>query len=140
MADPRNATAPTDHLRHDRQSQGASLREARLGGVPGRGTLQVLRDGSGARVSVEGTWRALDAEAPIGPILGAAADGDPVRFEGTIDDTTRPDPQPVEVEVQISSHGVYRFDTRSELGDVAAGERRRIFNFEPVREEAREDV
>lgn len=130
----------TYHLGRDQQSQGASLREARLGGVPGRGTLQVLRDGSGARVSVEGTWRPDAADVPLGPILGAAADGEPVRFEGAIDDTSRPDPEPIEVDVEISSHGVYRFDTRSELGDVAAGEQRHIFNFEPVDEETRQGV
>ena len=127
--------APTERLGRDRQSQGASLREARLGGVPGRGTLQVLRDGSGAHVSIEGTWRPVDEDAPLGALLGAAADGEPVRFEGTIDDTTRPDPEPIEVDVEIRSHGVYRFETLSELGDVAAGERRHIFNFEPVGEE-----
>lgn len=140
MAGTARDTAPTDHLRHDRQSQGASLREARLGGVPGRGTLQILRDGGGARVSVEGTWRPKDAEAPLGPILGAAADGEAVRFEGTIDDTTRPEAEPVEVDVEISSHGVYRFATRSELGDVDAGEQRHVFNFEPVGEEGRQGL
>lgn len=132
--------APTERLGHDQQSQGASLREARLGGIAGRGTLQVLRNGSGARVSVEGTWRPADEDAPLGPLLHAAADGETVRFEGTIDDTTRPDPEPVDVEVQIRSHGVYRFETRSELGDVAAGEHRHVFNFEPVREEVRQGV
>lgn len=128
--------APIDRLGQDQQSQGASVREARLAGVPGRGALQVLRDGSGARVSVEGTWRPMDADAPLGPLLGAAADGEPVRFEGVVDDTTRSDPEPIEVDVQISSHGVYRFETRSELGDVSAGEQRHIFNFEPTRDEA----
>lgn len=124
--------APTDHLTQDHQSQGASLRPARLAGIDGHGTLQVLRDGAGAEVSVEGTWRPADPDAPVGPLLRAADQGETVRFEGSLDDTTVRDAEPVEVDVRVSSHGIYTFEQEADVGDVDAGETRRIFNFAPV--------
>lgn len=124
--------APIEHLGQGGQSQGASLRPARLGGVAGQGTLQVLRDGAGAKVSIEGTWRPDVDEAQIGRLLSAADEGAPVRFEGPIDDTTRSEPDPIEVEVKITSHGAYDYDADPSEGDVGTGERRHIFNFEPV--------
>ncbi len=126
--------APLEHLQHDQQSQGASLRPARLAGIAGHGTLQVLRDASGSRVSIEGSWRPDDPDASIGALLRAAADGELVRFEGPLDDAAQSDGEQVEVEVAIRSHGLYRFQTDAQVGYVRAGEERRIFNFEPAQE------
>lgn len=131
-------TAPgTDRLGRGGPAQGASLREAQLGGVPGRGTLQILRDGSGAYVSTEGTWRPRDADAPVDELVRVADQGGTVRFEGVLDDPRRTKAETVSVDVAIRSHGRYRYETASELeGDgVAAGEQRHVFNFEPVEDE-----
>lgn len=130
------APAPAERLKQGGQSQGASLRPARLGGVAGQGTLQILRDGAGAAVSIEGTWRPDADQAQIGRLLSAADESATVRFEGPIDDTTRSEPEPVEVEVKITSHGAYDYGAGSDEGDVGNGERRHIFNFEPVEADA----
>ena len=127
----------TERLGRSGASQGASLREARLGGVDGLGTLQILRDGSGAYVSTEGTWRPRDASAELDALTHAAERGGTVRFEGVLDDPRKPQAEPVTVDVAIRSHGRYRYESDSDLdGDaVAAGEQRDVFNFEPVDDE-----
>ena len=124
----------TDRLGRSAPNQGASLREARLGGVDGVGTLQILRDGSGQYVSTEGTWRPRDEGADVGELANAAEHGGTVRFEGVLDDPRKPEAERVTLDVAIRSHGRYRYETNSDLdGDpVVAGEQRDVFNFEPV--------
>jgi hypothetical protein len=127
----------TDRLGRSGPPQGATLREARLGGVDGVGTLQILRDGSGAYVSTEGTWRPSREDADLEKLANAAERGDTVRFEGVLDDPSKPEAEQVTVDVAIRSHGRYRYESDSDLdGDpVEAGEKRDVFNFEPVDDE-----
>ena len=102
----------------------ASMGEARLGGIPGSGTLQVARSGQGEVLDVLGTWRLnQDTQSRDTSRLVAAYDaGETLWYEGKVDDPARPGNKHIKAEVRISSISTYTYDS---------GEERTLFNFKP---------
>lgn len=116
-----------DRMSPDTRRQGARSGDARLAGVPGVGTMQVIRDREGAMLRVEGTWRAQDEGTDAGPIEAVLAAGEPLRYEGRMDDPKHPDRERCAIEVDVTSHSVYTWDARPEDD----GRRLPLYNVRP---------
>lgn len=99
-----------------------STGDAALGGLPGQGTLQVVRGQAGEVVEVLGTWRLADAEEgrDTGHLARALETGEPVPYRGRLDDPGHPDRTEIAVEVKITAVRTYEFDQQQYAGENAA--------------------
>ncbi|HEX7021572.1 MAG TPA: hypothetical protein VF171_01865 [Trueperaceae bacterium] len=106
---------------------------SKLGGIPGMGTLQVVRSQKGEVLEVTGTWHlpAGQEEQNVGVLRRAQENDEALTYEGKLDDPARPNTDRVELEVRLSSVGIYRVAPASSEG-AQAGHRLEIFNFKPV--------
>jgi hypothetical protein len=103
-----------ERLRKESVTQGAATAEARLAGLPGRGTLQVWRGQNNDVIDILGTWRREVADEEVSVIREALRNEPPVVYEGVVDDPARPDGQEVRTEVIVSSIGSYRLEADEE--------------------------
>lgn len=127
-----NAQSPTNDLNTRQLSeqgimQGAHMAEATLAGVPGRGTIQVIRGRRLDRIDVQGTWRPNDEDTDLSPVQKAVDAGEPMRFEGRMDDPAHPDRTTVEGDFVVSSFGDYAYDATLTPGQH--GPTLRVFNL-----------
>lgn len=99
-----------------------STGSATLGGLPGQGTLQVVRGQAGEVVEVLGTWRLADADEDrdTGHLARALETGEPVSYRGRFDDPEHPDKTEVEAQVKITAIQAYDFDQQQYAGENAA--------------------
>ena len=118
-----------DDLKIDELEHGTKVGEASLAGMPGTGTVQVVRNQDGDVLEVKGTWHA-DVETDVAGIERSAEAGEPLRYEGRLYDPIHPDRDHIAVDVMITSYGAYEFDAR--LPEGGEGAVRTIFNFDPV--------
>ena len=90
----------------------AATGPAELGGVAGRGTLQVVRGAQGEVTDVTGTWHLEIGKAgsDLDALEAAYEQGDPVVYSGKLDDPGDPERLEVELKVLISSIGHYTMD------------------------------
>ena len=116
-----------ERIAPDEATQGAKVGQARLEGVAGIGTLQVMRDREGHVLHVEGTWRPEDDGVDATAIDSALAAGRALRYEGRLDDPSHPDRERCDVEVVLTSRSEYRWDAREEDD----GQTLPLFNFRP---------
>jgi hypothetical protein len=95
-----------DEIRND-----ASTGEAKLGGIPGQGTLQVVRGQEKEVLEVLGTWRLSDDQAglDISSLERAFEAGETVSYQGKLDDPEYPDRNEVEADVKITSVQLYEW-------------------------------
>ena len=103
-----------------------------LAGIRGNGTMQVLRDRHDGVAEVAGTWRPLDPDTDLADLQRSVEGDEPVRFEGRLQDSARPDRDEVVARVVIRSYGDYVFDAAPEEGEP--GTTLRVFNLRPVDE------
>lgn len=133
---PRRDAAPDDldveRIAPDETAQGAEVGEARLAGVNGIGTLQVVRDREGEALRIEGTWRPFDESTDAAAIEASISDGSPLRYEGKLDDPSHPEQDHCDVEVVITSRSEYTWDAR----DESDGRTLPLYNFRPREGEA----
>lgn len=107
---------------------GAEMGDSSLNGIPGLGTLQVVRDRNGRQLHLEGTWRPHDGDTDVSELDRSVDAGSPIRFEGRLHDPAAPDRNRCEVDVRITSRSVYTYDAREEDD----GRTLPLFNFEPI--------
>jgi hypothetical protein len=103
-----------ERLRKESVTQGAATAEARLAGLPGRGTLQVWRGQNNDVIDILGTWRQEVADEDVSAIGKALRNETPLMYEGVLDDPARADEQEVRTEVVVSSIGSYRLEVDEE--------------------------
>jgi hypothetical protein len=103
-----------ERLRKQAVTQGAATADARLAGLPGRGTLQVWRGQNNDVIDVLGTWRREAADDDLRGIREALRNESPLVYEGVVDDPARADGQEVRTEVVVSSMGSYRLGVNDE--------------------------
>jgi hypothetical protein len=95
-------------LREESVSKGASTGDARLAGLPGRGTLQVWRGQNHDVIRILGTWRQEEGGEALGTLREALDETRPVVYEGYLDDPAQAETHRVRAEVIVSSIGTYR--------------------------------
>lgn len=140
---PQNATPAneidTDRLGNEAVATGASMGTARLGGLEGVGTLQVVRGNELEVVEIRGTWRSTDDDASDDGVLArlceAAASGGTVQYQGPLVDPDG-DRDRATVDVEFTSTNRYGFMPADDSKGETEGPSRRIFNFRPVGGEA----
>lgn len=115
----------TDHEKINDPSTG----EATLGGLPGQGTLQVVREQNGEVMEVLGTWRLSDEQESLDTshLEKAYQANEAVSYHGRLDDPEHPDKTEVEVQVRITSIQAYEFDQQQYEGDNAT--EKTLYNF-----------
>lgn len=98
-----------------------STGKAKLGGIPGQGTLQVVRGQEKEILEVLGTWRLLDDQAGLdtSSLERAFEEGEPIPYQGKLDDPEYPDRNEVEVAVKITSVQTYEFNQLQYGGENA---------------------
>lgn len=99
----------------------ASTGNAKLGGIPGQGTLQVVRGQNKEILEVLGTWLLADDQAGLdtSSLERAFEAGEPVSYQGKLDDPEYPDQNKVEAKVKITSVQPYEFDQQQYEGENA---------------------
>ena len=107
--------------------------DASLGGIPGTGTLQVVRNQNGSLIEVTGSWRANEG-IDVGKLEQAAEEGAPLRYEGRFYDPFDRDRDRIVTDVVVSSYGTYRFDARIPDEAEQEGPVQTVFNFKPTEE------
>ncbi len=107
----------------------ASTSAAKLGGIPGLGTLQVVRAQSGEVLEVLGTWLLADEQEDVDTsrLERAFEANERVSYEGKLDDPQRPEQNEVELEVRITSVQNYTFDQQQYQGENAT--EKRLYSF-----------
>ena len=134
--EPRRDAGPDDldveRIAPDEATQGAEVGEARLAGVTGIGTLQVVRGREGDVLRIEGTWRPFDESTDASAIESAISGGSTVRYEGKLDDPSHPEQDRCDVEVVLTSRSEYTWDARAE----SDGRTLPLYNFRPREGEA----
>jgi len=105
-----------DEIRND-----ASTGTATLGGIPGRGTLQVVRGQEKEVLEVLGTWLLSDNQAGLdtSSLERAFEAGESVSYQGKLDDPEYPDRNEVEAKVKITSVQPYEFNQQQYEGEDA---------------------
>lgn len=103
-------TLRTGRLRQDAPNHGATMGPARLGGVPGIGTLQVVRGQRDEVLEVLGTWRPDRPDREVGSLEEAARLGTQLEYDGHYDDPGDGRRDHVTARVTVSSWGTYAFD------------------------------
>ncbi|MEX2534297.1 MAG: hypothetical protein WD273_01750 [Trueperaceae bacterium] len=96
------------NLRKEALSQGASTGDAKLAGLPGKGTLQVWRGQREDVLRIVGTWRLEDDSGRLGKVREALADSKAVVYDGVLDDPAQADKKRVRAEVYVTSIGSYQ--------------------------------
>lgn len=126
MAAP-NAGAP----RIDATQNETTPKEAELDGIPGTGTLQVMRGQNGSPMSVSGTWRLSwkDGDHDLATLLEAFEADRPVRYHGVVQDASG-EHRTVTTQVRLSSVGRYQYDSAASGREQPT--ERHLFNFKPV--------
>lgn len=123
----------TSRLGDEATATGAPMEKARLGGVDGLGTIQVVRGRNDELLEIRGTWRPSDDSAQddgvLSQLCSAAESGDAVQYQGPVVDPERGISRAT-VDVTFTSTSRYTFN--DEDGVREAGPSRRIFNFTPV--------
>ena len=122
-----------DNLRDDiasadsNETPTAKMEPSTLGGVPGIGTLQVVRgQRRGDVLEVLGTWRLKDdEEGDVGALEAALESGETVTYKGKLDDPEEPERYEIEVEVKVLSIETYTYE--GEEGE--AGPERTLYNY-----------
>ncbi|CAN5739981.1 hypothetical protein BH24DEI2_BH24DEI2_13440 [soil metagenome] len=128
-----------DDLSDDAVTPRAETGPAELGGVKGRGTLQVVRGAQGEVTEVSGTWHLAAGQAggDLRALEDAHEQGSPVVYEGRLDDHSDPERTEINIQVLISSIGHYTLDAPRDgktPEDRAAEPELRFFNFHPQEE------
>ena len=114
----------------DQETPQAKMGDATLGGVSGKGTLQIVRGPRADKIlDIVGTWRLADEDAgsDVSEIHKAHEEGRMVRYTGRLDDPDYPNIKEVDTEVRITSIGTYH-TTPQEGGDE--GEERTFYNYD----------
>lgn len=127
-ADVTGSEVRTADIAPEATATGAEMGEARLAGIGGLGTLQVVRDGNGRRIHLEGTWRPYDEGTDVSSLDANVDARSPVRYEGKLHDPSDPQRDTCSVDVVITSRGDYSYDAR----DEDDGRTLAVFNFRPV--------
>ncbi len=134
-----------DDLSAGEAAPNAETGPAELGGVAGRGTLQVVRGAQGEVTEVTGTWHLEIGKAggDLSALEQAYEQGSPVVYAGRLDDPGDERGE-VKTNVLISSVGHYKMnapqgDERRDE-DGAAVPELRFFNFQPQEEWAGADT
>ena len=107
-----------DNLHDDIASAGfnetpiAKMEPSTLGGVPGIGTLQVVRgQRRGDILEVLGTWRLEDdEERDVSALHEKLESSETVTYKGKLDDPDEPGRDEIEVEVNILSIETYTYE------------------------------
>ncbi|MEX2542261.1 MAG: hypothetical protein WD314_10655 [Trueperaceae bacterium] len=102
------------NLQKDAVTQGAETGEARLAGLPGRGTLQVWRGRRHDVIRILGTWRRQQNSDDLATLREAMESAQPIIYEGFLDDPANVDRQEVRAEVVVSSISSYQLGGRGE--------------------------
>lgn len=125
--------AKHEDLRTNPTPTEATQQDAHLAGVPGTGTLRVMRGQNGSVMSLTGTWRLRwdDGQRDLDALLQAYREGRPVTYEGPVHDAQGED-RTERLEVNLSSVAEYAFDVDAPADDAQAAPRRTLFNFRPV--------
>lgn len=124
---------PNDQqVRTDPTPQEAPMARAELAGIPGTGTLKVMRGQEGSTLDVRGTWRLSDDDEArdVEALRRAHRDGTPITFHGTLADPAHPERETVTLQVRISSASTYAYDEA--MPRDRRGESYEVFNFEPA--------
>lgn len=120
----------TDRLGEDVVTRGAEAGVSHLAGIPGHGTMQVVRGQRQEAIEVCGTWRPDDEETDLTALENAEKAEEPVRFEGRLDDPADADRTEVAASCRITSSSEYTFDAT--LPDDDTGPTLRVFNLRPI--------
>ncbi len=106
----------------------AKMEPSTLGGVPGVGTLQVVRgQRRGDILEVLGTWRLKeDDEQDVSELKERLESGKTVTYKGKLDDPDEPEKDEIEVEVKILSIETYTYEGEEEDD---AGPERTLYNY-----------
>ena len=109
----------------------ASQDQASLAGIPGFGTLQVVRGHNGETLEVIGTWRLIDdQEGTSTERLNRACEaGETVVYEGKFDDPAHPEKSHIKTDVRITSVRNYAFDQKEYAGENAT--EKTLYGFTP---------
>lgn len=112
----------------DEKLNDASTEMAKLGGIPGRGTLQVVRAQSGEVLEVLGTWLlADDRDVDTSRLERAFEANERVTYQGKLDDPEHPEQNEIELEVRITSVQDYTFDQQQYREENAT--KKRLYSF-----------
>ncbi len=111
-----NALNKDDEILND-----ASTDKAKLGGILGQGTLQVVRGQEKEILEVLGTWLLSDVQAGLdtSSLDKAFEAGESVSYQGKLDDPEYPDQNVVEAKVKITSVQPYEFNQQEYEGENA---------------------
>ena len=125
-----------DDLSAGEAAPSAETGPAELGGVPGRGTLQVVRGQQDEVTDVTGTWHLEIGQAggDLQALEQAYEQGTPVVYSGRLDDPGDSERTEIKTNVLISSIGHYTMDAPRDgetAEDRAAVPELRFFNFQP---------
>ena len=130
-----NNQVDTEVLVKEATSTGAAVGNARLGGIEGIGTLQVVRGRDFEVMEIRGTWRAKDDEARDDGVLArlyeAATSGGTAQYQGPLVDPDG-DRDRATVDVEFTSTNRYTYLPEDDRSGDGEGPSRRIFNFRPA--------
>lgn len=107
----------------------ASTGKAKLGGIQGQGTLQVVRGQNKEVLEILGTWLLSDDQADLdtSSLERAFEAGESVSYHGKLDDPEYPDRNEVEAKVKIASIQSYEFNQQKYEGENAT--EKVLYNF-----------
>ena len=114
----------------DQETPQAKMGDATLGGVAGKGTLQIVRGPRADKIlDVVGTWRLSDEDArsDVSEIHKAHEEGRMVRYSGRLDDPEYPNIKEVDTEVRITSIQTYNYTPQEGREE---GEERTLYNYD----------
>lgn len=105
----------------DRNLDNALPRLSELGGIPGQGTLTVVRGRDKEIVEVLGTWVLSDEQPSLdtSSLDRACEAGESVSYRGELDDPEYPERNEVEVKVKMISFEAYEFNQQQYEGENA---------------------
>ena len=96
-------------------SQGASTGDAKLAGLPGKGTMQVWRGQREEVLRIVGTWRLEEDADGLEKVRRALASSSPVTYEGVLDDPAQTNRNRVKAQVPVTSIGSYQRGTEADV-------------------------
>lgn len=126
-----DATDP--QVRTDATPQEGPMGDAQLDGIPGTGTLKVMRGERDNVIDARGTWRLADegGERDLEPLRRAYREGTSVSFHGLLDDPSQRNQSSITLDVRISSMSTYRYEATLDERE-RPGPEREVFNFHPA--------
>lgn len=131
MSDQPTGDKPQGNLsdldQYKNKASSAEMAEASLNGVPGQGTLHVVRDHAAEVFEIGGTWRQSDEldEQDVSSLREAFENETPVMYNGQLSDSEHPDKDHIEIEVKLTSVQSYFYDDHED----SSGKERTLFNF-----------